>query len=99
MHLVGDILLGVAVGYERITAAIPSDKKSVLPRHIGILGTTGGGKSTTVSALINGFQQAGVATVVIDTEGENTEIYHPTPDHTMLTALATRRGAPRAVDP
>ncbi len=98
LHLGGDIPLGVPVGYERITAAIPSDKKSVLPRHIGILGTTGGGKSTTVSALINGFQQAGVATVVIDTEGEYTEIYQPTRDHTMLTALAKRGGAARGVD-
>lgn len=98
LHLGGDIPLGVPVGYERITAAIPSDKKSVLPRHIGILGTTGGGKSTTVSLLINGFQQAGVATIVIDTEGEYTEIYQPTRDHTMLTALAKRGGAARGVD-
>src|SRR6266852_5906920 len=98
LHLGGDSPLGVPVGYERITAAIPSDKKSVLPRHIGILGTTGGGKSTTVSSLINGFQQAGVATVVIDTEGEYTEIYQPTRDHTMLTALAKRGGAARGVD-
>src|SRR5712692_1069614 len=98
LHLGGDIPLGVPVGYERITAAIPSDKKSVLPRHIGILGTTGGGKSTTVSSLINGFQQAGVATIVIDTEGEYTEIYQPTRDHTMLTALAKRGGAARGVD-
>jgi DNA helicase HerA-like ATPase len=98
LHLGGDIPLGVPVGYERITAAIPSDKKSVLPRHIGILGTTGGGKSTTVSSLINGFQQAGVATIVIDTEGEYTEIYQPTRDHTMLTALAKRGGAARGVE-
>lgn len=98
LHLGGDIPLGVPVGYERITAAIPSDKKSVLPRHIGILGTTGGGKSTTVSSLINGFQQAGVATVVIDTEGEYTEIYQPTRDHTMLTALAKRGGTAHGVD-
>lgn len=90
LHLDGDIPLGVPVGYEKIAAAIPSDKKSVLPRHIGILGTTGGGKSTTVSSLISGFQQAGIATIVIDTEGEYTEIYQPTTDHTMLTALNKR---------
>ncbi len=93
LRLGGDIPLGVPVGYEQITAGIPSDKKSVLPRHIGILGTTGGGKSTTVSSLISGFQQAGIATIVIDTEGEYTEIYQPTPDHTMLTALE-KRGKP-----
>ena len=69
LRLNGDITLGVPVGYERIDAAIPSGKKAVLPRHVGILGTTGGGKSTTVSSLIDGFQRAGIATVVIDTEG------------------------------
>src|SRR5713101_1534819 len=90
LRLDGDIPLGVPVGYEQITAAIPSDKKSVLPRHLGILGTTGGGKSTTVSSLISSFQQAGIATVVIDTEGEYTEIYQPTQDRIMRTALEKR---------
>ena len=90
LRLDGDIPLGVPVGYEQITASIPSDKKSVLPRHLGILGTTGGGKSTTVSSLISSFQQSGMATVVIDTEGEYTEIYQPTQDRTMLTSLAKR---------
>ncbi len=90
LKLKGDISLGVPVGYEGITAESPSDKKIVLPRHLGILGTTGGGKSTTVSSLIAGFQQANMATVVIDTEGEYTEIYQPTVDHNMLTALKKR---------
>jgi uncharacterized protein len=90
LRLEGDIPLGVPTGYEEITAAIPSDKKLVLPRHLGILGTTGGGKSTTVSSLIDSFQQANIATVVIDTEGEYTEIYQPTQDGAMLTALEKR---------
>jgi uncharacterized protein len=98
LHLDGDIPLGVPVGYEKITAAIPSDKKSVLPRHLGILGTTGGGKSTTVSTLISGFRQAGLATIVIDTEGEYTEIYQPTTDRTMLTTLGKRGKTARGVD-
>ncbi|HJT59209.1 MAG TPA: ATP-binding protein [Ktedonobacteraceae bacterium] len=97
LRLEGDIPLGVPVGYEQITAAIPSDKKSVLPRHLGILGTTGGGKSTTVSALVSSFQQAGIATVLIDTEGEYTEIYQPTQDRTMLTALAKRNKTAQGV--
>jgi DNA helicase HerA-like ATPase len=98
LHLDGDIPLGVPVGYEQITAAIPSDKKYVLPRHLGILGTTGSGKSTTVSSLISGFQQVGMATIVIDTEGEYTEIYRPTEDATMLTALEKRKKAPHGVE-
>src|SRR5712692_4930272 len=98
LRLDGDIPLGVPVGYEQITAAIPSDKKYVLPRHLGILGTTGGGKSTTVSSLMSGFQQAGIATVVLDTEGEYTEVYQPTRDATMLTALSKRGKAAHGVD-
>src|SRR2546425_11052 len=98
LRLEGDIPLGVPVGYEEISAAIPSDKKSVLPRHVGILGTTGGGKSTTVSSLISSFQQSGIATIVIDTEGEYTEIYQPTQDHTMLTALGKRDKQARGVE-
>lgn len=90
LKLGGDIPLGVLFGYEDITAFIPSDMKLVLPRHLGILGTTGGGKSTTVSSLIAGFQKAHIATVVFDTEGEYTEIYQPTEDQTMLTALKKR---------
>lgn len=97
LRLDGDIPLGVPVGYEQITASIPSDKKSVLPRHLGILGTTGGGKSTTVSSLVSGFQQADIATVVLDTEGEYTEIYQPTHDVTMLTALDKRGKAAHGV--
>lgn len=98
LRLDGDIPLGVPVGYADIVAAIPSDKKSVLPRHVGILGTTGGGKSTTVSGLVNRFQQSGIATVLIDTEGEYTMICEPTDDPTMLTALARRGLAPEGVE-
>ncbi len=98
LRLDGDIPLGVPVGYEEIVAAIPSNKKSVLPRHLGILGTTGGGKSTTVSGLISSFQQAGMATILIDTEGEYTQIYQPTDDPTMLAALEKRGRSPRGVE-
>ena len=98
LQLDGDITLGVPVGYEQITASIPSNKKSVLPRHVGVLGTTGGGKSTTVSSLIDNFQRADIATVVIDTEGEYTEIYQPTQAEAMLAALAKRGQAAHGVE-
>ncbi len=98
LRLDGDIPLGVPVGYEEIVAAIPSNKKSVLPRHLGILGTTGGGKSTTVSGLTSSFQQAGIATILIDTEGEYTQIYQPTDDPVMLAALAKRGRTPQGVE-
>lgn len=86
----GDIPLGLAVGHEDLRVRVPADRKAVLPRHIGILGTTGGGKSTTVSGLINHFQKAGIATVLIDTEGEYTMINEPTADRNMLAALERR---------
>lgn len=86
----GDIKLGRASGHENITVGIPSDRKSVLPRHTGILGTTGGGKSTTVSRLIGEAQNAGYAVVVLDVEGEYTFLSEPTSDATMLAALQKR---------
>jgi DNA helicase HerA-like ATPase len=98
LRLDGDIPLGVPVGYEEIVAAIPSDKKSVLPRHLGILGTTGGGKSTTVSGLADSFQRADMATILIDTEGEYTQIYQQTDDSTMLAALEKRGRSPHGIE-
>ena len=98
LKLGGDIELGVPVGYDELTAGIPSDKKSVLPRHVGILGTTGAGKSTTVSGLIANFQESQIATIVIDTEGEYTQIYQPTDDPTMLTTLEKRHKEPHGVE-
>lgn len=93
----GDIPLGLAVGHEDLRVSAPADRKSVLPRHVGILGTTGGGKSTTVSGLINNFQKAGIATVLIDTEGEYTMINEPTSDPGMRTALQRRGLTPSGV--
>jgi len=87
------ITLGMAIGHENIKVQIPSDTKTVLPRHIGILGTTGGGKSTTISGLMSQFQQKNIATVVIDTEGEYTHVGEPTTDATMQKLL-NNRGIP-----
>jgi DNA helicase HerA-like ATPase len=87
LGLVNDMDLGYAVGFENMAVQIPSKRKSVLPRHVGVLGTTGGGKSTTVSGLIHQFSNAGIFTVVIDTEGEYTEINQPTQDKNMQRLL------------
>ncbi len=97
LRLAGDIDLGLVIGYEELQVNIPSDAKSVLPRHLGILGTTGGGKSTTVSRLIHQFQKAEIATIVFDTEGEYTEIGRATSDPRMLAALAKRNLTPEGV--
>ncbi|HWG46949.1 MAG TPA: ATP-binding protein [Gemmataceae bacterium] len=93
----GDARLGVVVGQEEIAVCIPTERKSVLPRHLGVLGTTGGGKSTTVSRLVEQLQQAGAATILIDIEGEYTEMDQPTDDPQMLTALQQRGLEPKGV--
>ncbi len=93
----GTVRLGMAVGHDDIVVAVPGDAKAVFPRHTAVLGTTGGGKSTTVAGLIARLQQAGVAVIVLDTEGEYTRINEPTDDPHMLAALARVGLAPQGV--
>jgi uncharacterized protein len=97
LKLDGDITLGSAIGHKDMEIKIPADTKSVLPRHVGILGTTGGGKSTTVSGIVNHFQKANIATILVDTEGEYTHIDQPTEDKNMLLALERRGLKPEGV--
>ncbi len=91
LRLGGDICLGLADGFDDLEVSVPSTSKSVFPRHLGILGTTGGGKSTTVAGLIAQLQKQGVAVVLIDTEGEYCAMHEPTDNPAMMEAL-TRRG-------
>lgn len=86
----GDILLGRAVGYDNLQVKIPSADKGVLPRHLAVLGSTGSGKSTTVSRLIAEAQARGLAIVVLDVEPEYVQIDEATEDPTMLALLAER---------
>lgn len=97
LHCQGDIRLGRAIGYENLAVGIPSQAKSVLPRHLAILGTTGGGKSTTVSRLIKEAQAAGMAVIVLDVEPEYTSIHEPTEDPTMIRALGHLLQSPEGV--
>lgn len=89
LRIIGEITLGLAVGYEKMPVSIPT-RKDVLFRHVGILGTTGGGKSTTVSGLIGKLRDNDVAVIVFDTEGEYTNIMEPTEDSHMTEALKRR---------
>lgn len=101
LRLDGDVTLGLAVGYEDMTVALPSTRKDVFPRHTGILGTTGGGKSTTVSGLVGKMSERGVAVVVFDTEGEYTRIMEKAGGAEMAEMLAAleRRGIePKGVE-
>jgi DNA helicase HerA-like ATPase len=93
----GDIKIGVMDGQEEVEVKIPSTRKAVLPRHTGILGTTGGGKSTTVSGLVLQFQKAGCPVILLDTEGEYTAISNSTDDRQMVEALQRRNMTPAGV--
>jgi uncharacterized protein len=84
----GDIRLGLAAGHAAVAVGIPSAAKAVLPRHTAILGTTGGGKSTTVAGLVHQAREAGWAVVLLDVEGEYTRLNEPTADPAMIEALA-----------
>ncbi|WP_163998191.1 ATP-binding protein [Pyxidicoccus caerfyrddinensis] len=86
----GDLCLGVVVGYENMEARLHARDKAILPRHTGIIGTTGGGKSTSVATLIHRAQAAGIATIVFDVEGEYTHVDQPTDHAAMLEALKRR---------
>jgi DNA helicase HerA-like ATPase len=90
LGLSGNITIGLAVGFEDMPVQVTSVGKSVLPRHVGVLGTTGGGKSTTISGLIYQYQKARMATIIIDTEGEYTHVDQPTGDARMQQMLARR---------
>lgn len=93
----GNVRLGLAFGHDDFAISFPLDRKDVLPRHLGILGTTGSGKSTTVARIITELQQSGAAVILLDTEGEYTEINEPTESGTMLSVLANRGLTPVSV--
>jgi predicted house-cleaning noncanonical NTP pyrophosphatase (MazG superfamily) len=90
LNLNGNMRLGMADGFDDLTVRVPADSKSLLPRHLGILGTTGGGKSTTVSGLVAKAQREGMSIILIDTEGEYCAINEATQDSRMLHTLKNR---------
>lgn len=93
----GDLRLGAAEGFDDLAVCVPSTVKSVLPRHLAVLGTTGGGKSTTVSGLISKLAATGTATVLVDTEGEYCALDQPTDDARMVGGLKNQGLKPAGV--
>jgi hypothetical protein len=98
LQIDGDLRLGLAGGFEDLPVSVPSDSKSIFPRHLGILGTTGGGKSTTVSGLVAKAQREHMAIILIDTEGEYCAIHEPAQKADMLQALNQRGLEPQGVE-
>jgi Helicase HerA, central domain len=84
LHLEGDFGIGVVAGHGTVDVPIPVQNKSVLYRHTAVLGTTGGGKSTTVTNFIAGLRDNGVAVILFDTEGEYTTMNEPTENRAGL---------------
>ena len=94
----GDLRLGLAVGHEGVAVAVPTAVKGVLPRHTAVLGTTGGGKSTTIAGMAARAAAAGMAVVLLDVEGEYTRLHEPTDDANMIANMK-ERGLPKDAVP
>ncbi|HEV2528990.1 MAG TPA: ATP-binding protein [Thermomicrobiales bacterium] len=94
----GDIRLGRAIGHDDVPVGLPSTSKNILPRHLGVVGTTGGGKSTTVAGLLGEAQRAGLAVVLLDVEGEYTHVHEPTTDNNMIRLLALDKRTPAGIE-
>ena len=93
----GTLRLGVVVGDEDVAVGVPSETKSVLPRHTAVLGTTGAGKSTTMGRFLHEAYSHGLAVVLLDTEGEYVLVGEPASDPPMIAALRRRAMAPSGI--
>jgi uncharacterized protein len=94
LRLGGDLRLGLVIGHESLVVKVPTTDKGVLPRHIAIVGSTGGGKSQTMGNMVYGLQSNGLATILVDVEGEYTELDQPATHDTLLKALELRGKTP-----
>jgi len=88
LQIRGNLRLGLAGSFDELPVCVYADSKNVFPRHLGILGTTGGGKSTTVAGVVAKAQRQGMAIILIDTEGEYCAINEPAQKPEMLQALS-----------
>lgn len=77
LKIEGNMYLGQVTGYEDIRVRFDSNKKSVLPRNIGIFGTVGSGKTNSSQVLIEEAASTGWAVIVIDIEGEYISMDEP----------------------
>jgi hypothetical protein len=71
----GDFKLGRLVGQEEVEVAVAS---ATLSRHIGIFGTTGGGKSNTLQVIAEEATSSNRAVLIFDIEGEYVSMNEPT---------------------
>ena len=97
LQVAGDIRVGRVFGDEHIEVSVDSNRKDHFPRHTAVLGTTGGGKTTTVGGLVTRVQQHDWAQVLIDVEGDYARINEPTDNPRMVTALKMANMKPEGV--
>lgn len=98
LKLGGEVRIGLVIGHENLAVHVPTTDKGVLPRHVAVVGSTGGGKSQTVGNMVNGLQSAGVATILVDVEGEYTEIDEPATHEKLVKALELRGKTPAGTE-
>jgi DNA helicase HerA-like ATPase len=84
----GDMILGSVAGQDHIRVNLQSQNKGILPRNLGIFGTVGSGKSNTTQVLIEEAARAGWAVIVVDVEGEYTDMDLPTDQTHLIERLA-----------
>ncbi len=72
---IGDFKLGQLIGQEEVDIAVESIS---LNRHIGIFGTTGGGKSNTLQVIAEEASRSNRAVLIFDIEGEYVSMNEPT---------------------
>lgn len=98
LSLVGDVRIGLAYGHDSVEVRLPSQEKSVLPRHTANVGTTGGGKSTGIGRYVAGLQKSGTCVFLFDVEGEYTKLDQPTDNPHLLAALEERGLAAHGIE-
>jgi hypothetical protein len=84
----GDMLLGNLSGQEDLWIYLQSKNKGVLPRNLGVFGTVGSGKSNTAQVVIEEASRNGWAVIVLDVEGEYTDMDLPSDEAALSDRLA-----------
>ncbi len=83
----GEMLLGNLIGQDDLWVELRSKDKGVLPRNLGIFGTVGSGKSNSCQVIIEEAARNGWAVIVLDVEGEYTDMDQPADDSGLVKRL------------
>lgn len=83
----GDLMMGHLEGYPNIPIKFNSKLISILPRNVGIFGTVGSGKTNTAQVLIEELAAQKWSVIVLDVEGEYTQMDKPNPQQREVAKL------------